>query len=314
MATLTPGWRRRTASARRCADECRRTWSASGSSWLRVVRISSDAPSGSDSRRSRGSPSTRARTACSASLGPIARAASSALAPSGSSSALPSGSFTFTSGQDSRRYRALLDLADRAVLGLEDAHQAAQELVELFALLERQRVSDDGLLLGLRADGLVPQTPTFVRDLDDHAAPVVGVVDPADHAAALHVVQAVRHRAAGEPEPLRELPRLPAIRGAAPPEVREQLPLAVAQVVRLERLLHRAVDVVLELVDPLDDPLDPDVEVRELAAPDVEADVHRIGLDRRPDLCHALILHLETLDVKVWDRVSSRRVVRHQDT
>ncbi len=97
-----PGWRRRTASARRCAEEWRSTASASGSSRSRVVRISSVAPSASGSRRSRASPFTRARTACSASFGPIARAASSALAPSGSSSAEPSGSVTFTSREDSR--------------------------------------------------------------------------------------------------------------------------------------------------------------------------------------------------------------------
>src|SRR6188472_840971 len=209
MATLTPGWRRRTASARRCADECRRTWSASGSSWLRVVRISSDAPSGNGSRRSRVSPSTRASTACSASFGPIARAASSALAPSGSSSALPSGSFTFTSGQDSRRYRALLALADRSVLRLEDVHQAAQEIVELVALLERQREPDDGFLLGLGTDRLVPQAAALVGELDDHAAAVVRVVDPADHPAALHVVSRLVIAPLDRPSRFASLPGFP---------------------------------------------------------------------------------------------------------
>ena len=79
----------------------------------------------------------------------------------------------------------------------------------------------------------------LVRELDDHAAAVVGVVEPADQATALHVVEPVRHRPGREPEPLRELPGLAAVRRPAVAEVHDELVLAVAQVERLERLAHR---------------------------------------------------------------------------
>src|SRR5262245_12979692 len=91
-----------TASARRCAVEWRRTYSASGSCASRVVSSWKCSPSDSGSRRSRTFPSTRASTACSASFGPIARAASSAVAPSGSSSSDASGSTTFMAREDRR--------------------------------------------------------------------------------------------------------------------------------------------------------------------------------------------------------------------
>src|SRR5207302_3164934 len=95
IAIFTPGYRRRTASASRCADEWRSTASASGSSLSRVVRIWIGWPSSSGSRRSWTRPFWRTSTACSASFGPIARAASSPVAPSGSSSSDLSGRTTF---------------------------------------------------------------------------------------------------------------------------------------------------------------------------------------------------------------------------
>ena len=318
--------RRRTASARRCEAEWRRTWSASGSSWSRVVRICSFAPSGSGRRRSRGSPSTRASTACSASFGPIARAASSALEPSGSSSAVPSGSVTFTSGQDSRRPPAGLTLQPVALRGQSWCLRTGPSISSIARTMRRSRSfsrrrsssssaeRDDRLLLRLRADRLRPQLLPGLGELDEHAAAVVRVVETADEPAPLHVVEPVGHGAAREAEMLGQLPRLPPVRRAGVPQMPHQSPLAVAEVEPLERLAQRAVDVVLEPLDALHDPLDLEVERRELAPPHREVLVERVGLGRGVPLGHARILHSKTLDVKLSCRVSSSGVVRRKDT
>src|SRR6266540_6854649 len=105
IATFTPGWRRRTASASRCALECRSTASASGSSLSLVVRIWMRSPSSSARRRSLTAPFERRSTASSASFGPIAAAASRPVAPSGSSSSDESGSTTFMVEQDTSHPR-----------------------------------------------------------------------------------------------------------------------------------------------------------------------------------------------------------------
>ncbi len=88
------------------------------------------------------------------------------------------------------------------------------------------------------------------------------------------------------------------------------------EVERVERLLHRAVDESLEAVDPLDDPFRLEVELRQLARPDLEVRldrVGRVGCGGALAHGHTRIFHLKKLDVKVLRIVACCEVTPVQD-
>src|SRR5262245_24161010 len=71
---------------------------------------------------------------------------------------------------------------------LELAHQPAQEGVQLALLVVRQRRGEQGLVLGAGPQRLLPDLVARVRQLDQHAAPVVRVRDSRDEARLLEPV------------------------------------------------------------------------------------------------------------------------------
>ena len=100
------------------------------------------------------------------------------------------------------------------------------------------------------------------RQLDDDAAPVVGIGQPPDEPGLLEPVEPARHRAARELEIGCEVAGRAAVVGPREPQRRQHLPVGMRQAVLGERHLHAALDPAVDAADPVDDRLDLEVDVR----------------------------------------------------
>ena len=134
----------------------------------------------------------------------------------------------------------------------------------------------------------------FLRQLDEHAAPVVRIGDALHQAGLLETVEPVRHRAAGELGALGELARGPPVRLACKPEAVDHLPLAEAEVELAERLVGHRVEAAPQAVDPVDDALDLEIDARQVVLREEAIDVVMlVGC-----LGHERIFYQKSLDVK----------------
>src|SRR5438128_1623682 len=79
---------------------------------------------------------------------------------------------------------------------LERDHHAAQEPVEMLLLAIGERLGEKRLLLHLDTHRLLVLVPPLLGQLDDHAAPVVGIAQAADETLLLQRVEPARHSAA----------------------------------------------------------------------------------------------------------------------
>jgi hypothetical protein len=134
----------------------------------------------------------------------------------------------------------------------EGAHERTQESMELFALLRVEDGRELGLALRLGTDRPVPDRQSFLRRLDQDAAPIVGVRDAADEASRLHPVEAVGHRAAGKTHLLGELTGGPLIWTTDLPELPQNVEGPAIEPRLDQRLVQGPVERLGEFLDALD--------------------------------------------------------------
>ena len=149
-----------------------------------------------------------------------------------------------------------------------------------------ERGGDELLASRLHRDGGQPQLVPFRGELDVGDATVVVVGEASDETPCLEAVDPSCERPRGDPDLLREPPRGDAIRRTVPAQRAEEVPLAHRQPVVGGRLAQALVEVAAELVDPFDEPFGLQIEIGELAAPDLERAVNGIcalgALGHRP--------------------------------
>src|SRR5262249_13816886 len=165
---------------------------------------------------------------------------------------------------------------------------------QLILLLLRQRLGDYCLLRRLRIDRPLVELPAGGGDLDLDGAAIALVGHATHEARVLETVEPVRHRGARELDLRREVTR-PAAPGGGARERTERVPFAGAQPVLVERLVEHSPDPAVDASDPVDDPLDPQVECRQLDPDLLQPPVDVVLLS---GLCHGEILQSKTFDVK----------------
>ena len=193
----------------------------------------------------------------------------------------------------------------------EGPHQAPEQPVQLRPLGLVEHGRDPRLALRLCADGAVPDVVTGLGRLDERAAPVVRVGQPADQARGLHPVEPVGHRAAREAHARGELAGRALVGGptwrSLPRtwNVCRSIPNS-ARVSSSERSNAFPSD-----LDALDDALGDGLEVRDLAGPDLELRVELVELAGQvPEL---RVEHVEVVVRALHGGSIHRAVIRRQE-
>ena len=141
----------------------------------------------------------------------------------------------------------------------------------------------------LRAEPFLPETVAFLRQLDEHAPPVVRVGDPLDEPGLLHPVEPVRHRAARKLGSLGQHARRPLERRPAEAEGCQHLPLAEPEPELLQRLVCHRSEAAPQPVDAVDDSLDLGIDTREVDAVEPPVDVISLFFHPRESLIKTLL-------------------------
>src|SRR5207247_415234 len=194
---------------------------------------------------------------------------------------------------------------------LELEHQTPQQRVQLLLLALVEGRPYQVLVSGLHLVGLHPLLLSGVGQLDEHAAPVVRIGEPSYEPGLLEPVEPVRHRAAGQLGPLCERSSRTPERRPRLAEGAEDVPLFVRQAVLRDDRVQTAPDAPAEAAHAVDDPLDLEIQERDVLEPGVfQPPVDVVALF---SFLHAHSLHSITLDVKtLW--CYRFLVVRPQDT
>src|SRR6185437_8436676 len=166
----------------------------------------------------------------------------------------------------------------RALAALELDHELTQQPVQLRLLVVAQRAGEERLLPRLDADRAAVGLAAVVGQLDDDLAPVARVGQAPHKARLLHPVEPVRHRPARELHALRERAGRAAIRLAGLRQRGEQLVLAELETELAERLVESAVDAPGDPGDPVDEPLDLQVEIGEHEVDRLEEPIDVVAL------------------------------------
>src|SRR5690349_2326033 len=100
----------------------------------------------------------------------------------------------------SRRPRAPRALR-RSLRSLDRGQQLAEDRLELLDLLRREPLEELALRGDIRRDRRVDDLGPLIRELDEDASPIVGVVPATDEALSLQPVDAARDPGGGQHQP-----------------------------------------------------------------------------------------------------------------
>ena len=162
------------------------------------------------------------------------------------------------------------------------------------------------LLRRLDRHRLLVLLTTLLGQLDEHAAPVIGIAHSTHETLRLERVEPARHGAAREVRATSQPTGLATVRLARPAQRREHVPVADREAELVERLVVHPLDAPVDAADAVDDPLDRQVEIgRQVGADLLEEAVDVVPLAGLPRFGHVRSVPEISLDVKIAQVVVS---------